>query len=78
MPNTELAALVLRGRDFLWCLAMSDVDGVPRDRFTLLDGLRALECKSHRLGEDDLYSAIVHAIEDDALRRAMKARFRTE
>jgi hypothetical protein len=78
MPKTDLAALILRGSDFLWCLAMSDVDGVPPDRYTLLEGLRTLECKSHRLGEDDLYSAIVRAMEDDANRQAKKARFRNE
>ena len=72
MPKTDLAALILRGRDLFWCLAFSDIDDVQGDRWdrwTLLDGLRALEIRSQRLGERDLYSAIVRDVEAHASRR---------
>jgi hypothetical protein len=69
MSNRDLNSLILRGRDLLWCLALSDVNGHQGERWILLNGLRTLEMKSQRLGEQDLYSAIVRDLEAHANRQ---------
>lgn len=63
MKAMSLDAILLRARDLLWCLAMSDVDGMPRDRQTLLAELGGLELKSAQRFDADLYRFVVIDLE---------------
>jgi len=51
-------AILLRARDLLWCIALSDVDGRPANRESILKELQSLETKC-RLRGVDLYPAAV-------------------
>ena len=62
MPEKDVAAVILRTTDLLWCLAIADVEDGFVDRRTLLDELRNLEQRSRWLGQADLYFAIVKAM----------------
>jgi hypothetical protein len=62
MRKRDLAAVITRANDLLWCIAMLDVEGAVTGRSEMLEQLRALELRCHTLNEPDLYSAVIRAL----------------
>ena len=63
MPKMDLAAVITRATDLLWCIAMLDVEGSFTGRSELLEQLRMLELRGRRLNESDLYSSVIRVQE---------------
>jgi hypothetical protein len=63
MRKMDLAAVITRATDLLWCIAMMDVEGTFTGRSELLEQLRTLELRGRRLNESDLYSSVIRVQE---------------
>lgn len=63
MPKMDLAAVITRATDLLWCIAMLDVEDSFTGRSELLEQLRMLEMRGHPPNESDLYSSVIRVQE---------------